>query len=85
VAEFSFVVQATISLGIQVEADTLAEAIEKAKEANVGTIHRESDRPDEWHTSGEIDCAPPGDCWLVDAHRCDFQEAEKLWKGEADG
>ena len=83
-AEFVFVVEATISLGIQVEAETLEEAVQKAKEAGVASLQRQVSQvnPGEWHTSGEIDCGPPGECRLVDAHGCDFAEAEALWAGE---
>ena len=58
--KFTFVVEATISLGIEVEADNQAEAIKKAKNSSVRSLCYQcsKSKPGEWSTSGELDCDP---------------------------
>jgi hypothetical protein len=53
----TFVVQTTISLGIDIEADSLEEAIAAAKEASIKTLCHQcaASSRGEWSTSGEID------------------------------
>ena len=57
---FTFVVNGTISLHIDVEAETLKQAIEQAHAAPLQSFcHQCSEgEPSEWRTSGELDCDP---------------------------
>lgn len=86
--KYRFVVKATISLGIEVDAASLEEAIELAQSKGVqGLCHQcAKGAPNEWTTSGELDCGPPGDCELVDIHTDDtaatYACAEELWSDE---
>lgn len=79
--KYVFCITAGITLGIEVEADSLEEAVAKAKAADVtnlchscaqGTLGR-------WGAN-DIDCGPPGDHELEDAHGCDFAQAEAIWQ-----
>lgn len=67
--KYIFVVNATVSLGVEVEAGSLGEALDAAKAADVQSLcHRCSGpEPGEWGLSGEIDCGSPTECELVDA------------------
>lgn len=58
--EFSFQVEATISLHVEVFAKNLEEAIEKAQQAGIVSLCHQCARGDEgtWNTSGELDCDP---------------------------
>lgn len=90
--KWGFVVNATITLGVEVVAKTLKEAIEKAQSADVKTLCHQcaSSHPGEWGTSGELDCGEPSDCVLVGAIDGNgrsvegkaFDELQKKWKGE---
>jgi len=62
---YCFVINATISLHTDVEAESLEEAIEEAKGRVVMSLcHQcaagEPDSRDEWRTSGELDTDPSG-------------------------
>jgi hypothetical protein len=66
--KFIFVVNTTISLATQVEADTLEQAIEAAKSRGPMSLCSQcAPGADEWGTSGELDCEP-GMSELVDLH-----------------
>jgi hypothetical protein len=57
---YTFVVQATISLHVTVQAETLESAKEAAQAAGImGLCHQcARGRDGEWCTSGELDCDP---------------------------
>jgi hypothetical protein len=84
---YQFVVNATITLGVEVEADSLEEAVEKAKDANVLDLCHacSAGKEGQWNTSGELDCGAPEDLDLVDFHTDDedvcFEDACDLWIG----
>lgn len=86
--KYGFVVNATISLGIDVEADSLLQAIEKAQRAGIQGLCHQCSKGDrrEWSTSGELDCGDPSDCDLVDLHTDDpaatFEDAAEAWLSE---
>lgn len=83
--KYTFVVESTISLHIDVEAKSLHAAIRKAQKASVvGLCWQCAQAPEgEWSTSGEIDC-DPSTSPLVDAY-CDgeeiLQDACEEWEG----
>jgi hypothetical protein len=87
--KYGFVIEATITLGVEVEADTLEEAIQLAQEAPVQSFCYQCAKgeKDEWTTSGELDCGAPGDCTLVDLHtddpKADFEQVAATWNEEA--
>ena len=60
--KFTFVTNATISLHLEVEADTVEEAAEKALECSVMGLCYEcaGSHHNEWSTSGELDTGTPG-------------------------
>ena len=81
---FGFVVEATISLGIEVEADTLDEAIAKAQCAPMrGLCHQcAASTRNEWSTSGELDCDPassPLVDFFANGQQGGFDEAVEAW------
>jgi len=79
--KYGFVINATISLGVEVEASSLAEAIDKAQRADIMRLSSWENKPGEWSTS-EIDCGDPGDCELVDYHGpepVDFEKLQEIW------
>lgn len=57
---YAFVVEAVISMNIDVEAESLEEAIKKAQAASsMSLCHQCAGNHDgEWCTSGELDCEP---------------------------
>lgn len=59
-AKYSFVIHGTISLNLDVEADDLDDAIVKAKCTEVMGLCWQcaSSKPQQWSTSGELDCDP---------------------------
>lgn len=61
--KYTFVIEATISMHVDVEADSLEEAVALAKEAGPqGLCHQcagSRGYQGEWKTSGEFDCDPP--------------------------
>lgn len=80
---YAFVINATISLGVEVEAESLTgspshadpaatfeDAAEKAQRCGVRTFRHacSGHRAGEWSPGGELDCGAPGDCDLVDLH-----------------
>lgn len=88
--KYMFVVTSGISLHVDVEANSLKEAIEKAQNASVqGLCHQcAKGEADEWSTSGELDCDPAsGELVGVyvdeeDLHGQPFFDALKAWSGE---
>lgn len=86
-SKYSFVVGATITLHVDVEAESLDEAIELAQGAGVVSLCHQCGRgePDEWSTTGEIDADPatsPLECVYVDHEELDGEElahAKEAW------
>jgi hypothetical protein len=84
-SKYGFVIEATISMGIDVEADSLEAAIEKAKGAGVMSLCHQCARGEEgvWNTSGELDCGDPGAAVLAavycDGEEVDLDVARKGW------
>lgn len=84
--KFFFVVKATVSFGVEVEADTIDDAIAMAKDADTMTLchHCTSQRKGTWAT--ELDCnAQEG--VLVDVHTdcpVNFDDVVEKW-GCTDG
>lgn len=58
--QYTFVVEATISLNVTVSAASLAEAIAKAQKAPAQGLCHQCARGEKghWNTSGELDCDP---------------------------
>lgn len=96
--KYTFVINATISLGIEVEAGSLEEAVELAQQADYrGFCHKCSGHePGKWSPGGELDCGAPSDCELVDLHLSGeaigspaavaaYDRACELWDGGVDG
>lgn len=88
---YAFVIEATISLGVEVEAESLQAAVEKAQSADFATFCHQCSggKPGQWGTS-ELDCGPTNECNLVDAFidgvTVDDEtadELEHLWGGRA--
>jgi len=67
--KYCFVVAATITLGVEVEADDLESAVEQAQNCGVMSLchHCAGHHDGEWSTSGELDC-DPASSELVDLH-----------------
>lgn len=85
---YAFVIEATISLSVEVEAKSLQEAVEKAQNAGFMTFCHQCSggKPGEWAMS-ELSCDDPSACNLVDTFidgkSPDEDEAdalEKLWR-----
>jgi hypothetical protein len=88
--EYCFVVNATISMHCEVEAESLEEAVEKAQQAGVLSLCHQCAQGEkgQWNTSGELDCGDDPSEWeLVDLHIGDdhsmgeklFPSAQNLW------
>lgn len=86
--KYEFSVAATISLNVDVEADNLDEAIEKAQNQGVISLcHQCASKGEwgEWYTNGELDC-DPGSSPLVglyiDGEEDDqaLIDAKKIWR-----
>lgn len=58
--KYAFVIEAVISMSVDVDAESLEEATEMAHEAPVMSLCWQCSRgePGEWRTSGELDCIP---------------------------
>lgn len=58
--KFSFSIEAVISMHIDVQAETLEEAVEKAQNSPVQGLCYQCARGEKdcWNTSGELDCDP---------------------------
>jgi hypothetical protein len=84
-SKYGFLIEATISMGIDVEADSLEEAIEQAQKASVMSLCHQCAHGEEgaWNTSGELDCGDPGTAVLVavycDGEEVDLEVARKGW------
>jgi hypothetical protein len=59
-SEYGFVINVTISLSVDVEADTLEAAMDLARSAGVKSLCHQcaNHEPGVWCTSGELDCDP---------------------------
>jgi hypothetical protein len=72
--KYTFVVEATISMNCEVEADSLDEAVELAKEAPIQSLCHQCAKgePESWNTSGELDFDVTGtslsEAWEGDNH-----------------
>ena len=86
-SKYSFVVGATITLHVDVEAESLDEAIEFAQGASVMSLCHQCSRGDlgEWSTSGELDADPASaqlECVYADDEELDDEElahAKEAW------
>lgn len=85
--KYLFTVAGTVTLSVEVEADSLEGAVKEAQRAGMMSLcHRcGSSQPGEWHTSGELDCDPTAS-ELVDVLYegapvgCqDLESAQKEW------
>jgi hypothetical protein len=82
---YGFVIEATISMGIDVEADSLEAAIAEAQEASVMSLCHQCARGEKgaWNTSRELDCGDPGAAVLAavycDGEEVDLEVARKGW------
>jgi len=82
--EYSFVVEAKISMSVTVEADSLEEAVASAQARGVQTLCFQCAgyKGEAWKTSGELDC-DPASFSVVDAYcgskSVDLDEVDKLW------
>jgi hypothetical protein len=80
--KYIFVVEATISLGTEVEAESLEEAIEEAKSRAAMSVPYQGQGDDSVCWTTEIDCEP-GDGTLVDFHKGQgetFEKACEAWE-----
>lgn len=84
--KYTFVVEGTISLHTDVEADSLDEAVEIARSRGVMSLCYQCARSqeDEWATSGELDCEPGAliEAWEGDTNidGDDFDRAAEAFK-----
>lgn len=83
-AKYVFVVETTISLATEVEADSLSEAVDEAKSRSAMSVPYMAHGDDKVEWTTEIDCEPAqGD--LVDFHFGQgetFTEAAAVWETE---
>lgn len=89
-ARYTFVVNAVISMHVDVDAATMDEAIEEAQAASVMTLCHQCARGDKgcWNTSGELDTEPASaelvevlvDGEMVTAY--ELLDVEARWAGE---
>jgi hypothetical protein len=82
-AEHTFVINATITLSVTVEARTLAEAVKLAQESGVMSLCHQCAEGEKgaWSTSGELDYGDPSDCVLVGYHGPGSEKAAvKKWR-----
>lgn len=83
--KYSFVVESKISLNIEVESNSLEEAVEMAQNSSVMSLchHCSNQHKNEWSTSGELDCDPVSS-ELVDFYTeddsVDIEKAKKIWE-----
>jgi hypothetical protein len=91
--QYCFIVNATISLACEVEAESLEEAVELAQQAPLQTFCHQCahGKAGHWNTSGELDCGDDPSEWeLVDLHIEDdrtlgqklFPSAQNLWSSK---
>ena len=87
--KYCFVVQTVISMHIDVEANDLDSAVEKAQDSSVMSLCHQcaSSHEGEWSTSGELD-GEPSESVLVEAWIGDRQtnkneraELDEIWSG----
>lgn len=83
-SKYGFVIEAVISMHLDVEADSLESAVEVAQASAVMSLCHQCARGEinEWSTSGELDCNP--ESAVLSAVYCDNEEgdleaARKLW------
>jgi hypothetical protein len=87
VTTYTFVVNVTISLSIDVEADTLEAAMDLARSGGLKSLCHQcaSHEPGVWCTSGELDCDPTSSELMdifVDEEECamgKLKAATKMW------
>jgi len=85
--KYIFIIEATISLSIEVEAASLTEAVEKAKNSPTMSFCHQCAKGEEgcWSTSGELD-TDPSSATLVDFHTeedpATFENAVAIWTKE---
>lgn len=84
---YTFIINTTISLGCEVEAATLADAVAAAHEAPIRSLchHCAASELDEWSVGGDLDGDAPSNCELVDFHteeESSYEDALLLWSGE---
>lgn len=82
--EYRFVVNATITLSVTVEADSLEAAVAEAQSQGTQSLCFQcaSHRGDEWHTTGELDCDPAGSPVVevfCDGEEIDIDAVKALW------
>ena len=88
-SRYTFTVHATISLLVTVEADSLAEAVDKARDCPTLDLCHQCGRGQDgtWNTTGELDCDPAGSeltSIAVDDDeipRSTFKRVAKKWNG----
>jgi hypothetical protein len=83
-SKYGFVINATISLHIDVEASSFEEAVELAQSAPVMSLCHQCARGDdgEWNTSGELDGDPASSelvAVYVNNEEVNLEEVKKLW------
>lgn len=83
-SKYGFVIEAVISMNVDVEAESFEEAIELAQCAPVmGLCHQCARGEDEsWNTSGELDCDPSESelvAVYVNGEEANLEEVKKLW------
>jgi hypothetical protein len=83
--QYTFVIEATISMHVDVKANSLAEAVEKAQGASVMSMCHQCARGEtgEWNTSGELDCDPAGSPIVAACcgdNDIDLEEVRKFWQ-----
>lgn len=82
--KYTFVIEATISMNIEVSADSLLDAAKKAQSASVMSLCHQCAQGENgsWNTSGELDCDPSGSPVVAaycDGEELDMAEVEELW------
>ena len=88
-SKYIFVVNATISMHVEVEAESLQEALEEAQTRGMMGLCHQCSRGDEgcWNTSGEIDADPvysPLVEVIADGEVLEgknLRTTKKIWKG----
>jgi hypothetical protein len=81
---YTFVIEATISMSVEVEASSLLDAAKQAQNASVMSLCHQCARGDDgaWNTSGELDCDPSSSTVVAaycDGEELDMTEVEELW------
>jgi len=83
-SKYTFIINSTISMNIDVEATSFEEAVDLAKSAPAMSLCYQCSHGDEgtWNTSGELDCDPGGSELLVvyvNNEEANLEEVKKLW------